>query len=783
MEQTTTTTTTGAAPSAVPGLPPGTVREAHRYVAPDGAYRTSRVPVPVDEFGRLTGVPFRCRRCSTVRWMPAGKMKAGTPAPMCPVHERAMQPVLLRRAPLLPYRAVWDAVERPLRPVWALPVLAGAAAGLDAGNVPALACAAAVPLAGEVARRVYRRREIARQVRLENLDPADPQAHKRRRAAIDRAARTCGYAAAGAAGWLAVAAGLGVDPDTVSGAVAWSSLLPAWLAAAGTWWYAERHREKPRLVVADPEPEPEGPQVDPGEAEVRRIWDGVLAYRQGDVVGRGADGEAVRAKRDAKLAGTVLEDWHRVSGGWAATLVGPIGAYESETFLKAVGAIASAFSVKKSMVTVIPDPEDENRSTVMIQRVSPITETPQWAGPNSIDVQRGVAPVMVYADGEPVQYEIYRRGWGTPHVLIVGSTGVAKSSFVELLFTIDRWTHHKGRGLVADFLIDPQQGQSFPAFLDELAAPAACSLPEALMLVRALTREALRRNRYLAREARWWDERRKKWRTGRKWWDPLLDGPILALTIDEAHDYLSNREFSTAITKAGRMWRKCGMQVRIATHTPLLADLGGSMALRDMLSSGFVWVGRTANSLTGPVAFNGRLPVDPRQIPALPGMAYPLAGANPKPMLARTMWEEDWYDWLRDENDQQIGYPAVLPAETLEAFGPEYAGWVATLSSGGEWSPALAGPIAPPASAGGPESASTGLVAAVFEVLAAAGDPLDMAGLDAGLRQRGVEGSVLAVRAALRQLRDDGLVAADSERRYELTALGWEQAGSDRVAA
>lgn len=777
MEQQETMTRT--APSGPNGATPvGAVREQRRYLDADGRYRTARDPVPVDEFGRLVGSPYRCPRCVKVAWVPASKAKAGLP-PMCPVHERPMRPWNLKRAPLLPYRALWDAVERPLRPVWALGALAAAGVALDAGEVPAAACVGAAPLVGVAAARAARWRSIRRQVRANNLDPADPQAHKRLRAAIDRAARRCGYAAGAAACGLSAVAGLGVDGR--AGAVGWGLLLASWLPSAATWWRQDRHREAPRPVVAEPPPADDGPQVDPAEADVRRVWDSVLAVRQGQVVGHDGGGQPVRAKRDAKLAGTGLEDWHPVSGGWAATIVGPVGAYESDQFVKAVGAIASAFSVRKNMVTVMPDPEDENRSTVMIQRTSPIRETPRWPGPDSIDVKRGLAPVMMYADGEPVMYEIYRRGWGVPHVGVFGTTGVAKSSLIELLFVIDRWTHHEGRGLVADFLIDPQQGQSFPDFIDELAAPPACSLPEALMLVRALTQEAFRRNRYLAREAKWWDERRKKWRTGRKWWDPLVDGPILALTIDEAHDYLSNREFATLVTKAGRMWRKCGMQVRIATHTPLLSDLGGSMALRDMLTGGFVWVGRTANSLSGPVAFNGRLPVDPRLIPAEPGMAFPLTATNPKPMLARTMWQEDWYDWLRDKDDRQIGYPAVLPAETLAAFGDEYRQWASASAAGQLWSPDTSqSPARAPV--GGSSVSPEQVMEAVFEVLADSAAPLDMAALDVRLREAGVAESTLTVRAAVKALRDDELVFTEAGR-HGLTALGREQAAASRGEA
>ena len=54
----------------------------------------------------------------------------------------------------------------------------------------------------------------------------------------------------------------------------------------------------------------------------------------------------------------------------------------------------------------------------------------------------------------------------------------------------------------------------------------------------------LRRNRYLT-QVEWFDGKgrqnggRGRKRRGRKWWNPLVDGPILTLNIDEAHEFLA----------------------------------------------------------------------------------------------------------------------------------------------------------------------------------------------------------------------------------------------------
>ncbi len=765
-----------AGASTAPGLPTGAVRMSRTYYDQAGVLRTAADPVPVDGSGSLTGQRYRCRQHGAAPgWV---SLNVKTP-PACEAVNcgKRMVPVEIKRPPLLPWRALWDAVEMPLRPVWFLAGAAGAGVLVEAGDVPALALLAAAPVAGEVSRRWARRRETAKAVRWGRLERNDPDGDRRLRDAIDRQSRMVGYTVAAGGGWLALAAAAGVDPTTPAGWLASAVLLAVWGVPAFTWWRKQRiERNRPRTVLPDVVVDDDEP-VDAGDAlemEIRRIWDEVLAVRAGQLLGRGPDGVPVKAATNGKLAGTRLDDWHRVTGGWGATIVGPIGAYESEAFAAAVGKIASAYSMKKSMITVLPDPDDENQATLLAQRNPPIKDAIRWSGPASINAVKGVAPVAMYADGADVLYELYRPGWGVPHVAAFGTTGSGKSEFLNQLFTIDRWAHHVdehgvAHGIVANFLIDPQQGQSFAPFLDDLAAPVATSLDEAILLVEALTEEMLRRNRYLAR-VEYRDDRGRK-RRGRKWWNPIIDGPILSLTIDEAHDYLSVKKFAEPVTKAGRMWRKCGGQLRVATHTPLLSDLGGSMALRDMLTGGFVWVGRTANSLSGPTAFNGRLPADPRSIPQVPGLAYILTGLQPKAMLARTMWEPDYYDWVRDDQDQPIGHPAVLPQVTLDTFGKGYAQWVEQTGCGELWTPA---PVKP-----APARPAQADVDAVMLVLALAQSEgrrtLSMDDLDGALQRAGTPLSTLKVRKALAVLREQGLVVSTSGQ-HGLSDAGMERA-------
>jgi hypothetical protein len=93
--------------------------------------------------------------------------------------------------------------------------------------------------------------------------------------------------------------------------------------------------------------------------------------------------------------------------------------------------------------------------------------------------------------------------------------------------------------------------------------------------------------------------------------------PMPLILFDEAHMALKGRtkleqEIVGQVTEIGRLGRKTGTEMVLATHIPSLAELGGEQALRDMLRGGNVVSMRTANRVAAGMV---GLEKDPSEIP------------------------------------------------------------------------------------------------------------------------------------------------------------------------
>jgi hypothetical protein len=206
--------------------------------------------------------------------------------------------------------------------------------------------------------------------------------------------------------------------------------------------------------------------------------------------------------------------------------------------------------------------------------------------------------------------------------------------------------------LVSSFVIDPQGGQSLPAWRDAVAE-FATDAAEGRDLLEHAVDIMFCRNKVLSKEV-WYDAKGRE-RVGKDFFEPTPERPLISITVDEAQAILADPRAIKAAEQLAGMARKCGLALRLITQLPLLAQLGNSMYLRGQVAAGNVIVLRTAERLSGQVAFNGALPgADPAMLPRVwpdgsttAGLGY-LLGASAHQSMYRTDFlnRENVYDWV-----------------------------------------------------------------------------------------------------------------------------------------
>jgi hypothetical protein len=231
----------------------------------------------------------------------------------------------------------------------------------------------------------------------------------------------------------------------------------------------------------------------------------------------------------------------------------------------------------------------------------------EWDGAG-IDPQTGMAVIGRYADGSPVHAKFYTRRYGTRHALISGTTGSGKSELLSLLIFIAI-----SSGFIVPVILDPQEGQSLPFWHERVLY--AAGVDECMAMLDGLHAGMLDRSRYLS-SLRWDDDGIPM--RGMPFFDHELTGlPVPMIFFDEAHmllkgDTKASRAIVEKTVEIGRLGRKTGTALWLATHLPSLSELGGEQALRDMLRGGNVVSMRTANRVAAGML---GLEKDPSEIP------------------------------------------------------------------------------------------------------------------------------------------------------------------------
>lgn len=749
---------------------------ARVWLDADGIPRQSPYPVPVDADNRRTAhIRHRCSRgrietmietedgrppsmqvapCDRIMWL-----LPDTATRYCPDHgcEMTAENESKPRGGL-PWRRVWNAADERIRVAGVAVAVGVAGAVNDRADLPwwmELAEWSLLPGAAWAVYRVTNWWLLRDDVKHNRFDPADEVAGKRRRRLAARRARAAAYTAAAAVGWER--AGDIADWTSSPGGVALFGGLLAGLAVVGSRPYLA-HTDSTRTADAKPAetpvevtPQPQMVDRPPGVAAAQR-W--------------------VADDPNGAVPNTILlpESYREVVGGWGiiihATKPGAV-AIDMLTDQSAKGrlrVIAGTFGVNRKFFNFV-EQDDPNDVLMLVQPNPPLAQAKLWAGPDSIDVERGVALTGYFIDGSHMWEPFIKYGWGSPSKIVTGTTGSGKSENLRKQLVIERWFAHtdpttgQKHGLFASFLHDFKRYASYGEFRRAVHA-AGCTVEDAYIMRDALMRELDRR--YDMISSHQWRDRKGRLREGGIDWDPRVHGPVLSWTIDEFHEIATDKEFIGPLELMARKMRACGIRITIGTHMGTLGDTG-SRGLRDMLAGGYALLGRTTDGLTS-VVTGGMLTADPRQLPKLPGMCL-VADGEQQTMHARQSYipaDEDApmnvYDLLFDDDNNPIGYPAELPPETLEAFGPE---WVAWAEAGkqiggrppGQWSSGATAVAAQAATVG--DADVSGAKEAVASVLFTNGGPMDIEAIDEALkpmRARGLRCSVSMARKVLREL-------------------------------
>ena len=761
--------------------PEGAAGMAKLWVDADGLPQSSPHPVPVDADGRRTPhLRYSCRgeieldgvrqNCDQVQWL-----LPDSPERFCPDHGKPL--VADEKAPAagFPWGQVWQASKHRAAVAGVTAAAGAAGVAVDLADMPwwaDLTQVTAMPAAIAGSWWLTRQWLVRRDIKRGRLDPADEVAGKRRRRLAARRARTAAYTATAAAGWVAATDVLDVFTAPGSSAL-WLAGLGAAAAVASRpylAWVDSSRKAKP----AEQQPTPTPVQV-------------VETMPPGDI----AAAKWVRHNPKGTIPDTVLlpDTWRKVIGGWGiiihATKPGAIAAdmFDDQSAKSRLRAIAGTFEVNRKFFNFV-EQDNPNDVLMLCQPKPPLADGKVWLGPGSIDVDKGVAHSGFFIDGTDMWEPFYKYGWGAPSKMVVGTTGSGKSENLRKQLVIERYFAVSDpaapggmRGLFASFLQDFKRFESYGEFRRAVHA-SGCTVDDAYLMRDALIREMDRRYDMLASHV-WFDKKGRR-REGGIHWDPRVHGPILSWIIDEFHEIAKDTAFIAPLELLARKMRACGIRITIGTHMGTLGDTG-SRGLRDMLAGGYLLLGRTTDSLTTAVT-GAKLTADPRQLPKLAGMCL-VADGEQQTMHARQTYipsNEDEplnvYDLLYDDNNQPIGYPAVLPPETLEAFGPEWVEWAeAGKEPGGRkagpWNATSATQAAAPVGEPSAEEA-TSAKEAVAQILASNGGEMDIDAIDAALepfRARGVRCSISMARKVLAVLVKDEFAVKTRHGFYQIS--------------
>lgn len=333
-------------------------------------------------------------------------------------------------------------------------------------------------------------------------------------------------------------------------------------------------------------------------------------------------------------------------GGWSAEIVVP----RNKIFTVNLLGTASALDIN-DLDLIAMEPLGPRRGRISAFTENPLKKGTLFGAQHVLDPETGLALIGIYYDGEQAHYRFFLPGSGAVHSFITGTSGSGKSRLLDALLGIERRSP-----LVCSIVIDPQAGLSLPDWPDGVAvfAPGNEFGIVVLRAVHAIMKE--RSKRY--NRMKWTDDKGRT-RVGRAFFVPGEPDPLLSLTLDEAHDLLTDPEYGEEAVKIvgdlAKEARKVGIKFRLANQSPNASELGGETLIRDILQGGNNAVLRSGSSATGKRAAGTALgDIDPGAIPKefadgtnTGGLGY-LAGPDNRSAMWRAPYVEDPYGLAHD---------------------------------------------------------------------------------------------------------------------------------------
>jgi hypothetical protein len=356
------------------------------------------------------------------------------------------------------------------------------------------------------------------------------------------------------------------------------------------------------------------------------------------------------------------------TAGWSATIALPPGQLTTARALAATDRIASAYSVSAGSIVVEPAlGAEQNRARLLVLTTNPLRAIQPFTGPR-LDHASGRLPIGTHADGTTAWWRLWTPGSGVCHGLIAGTTGSGKSGLVNLLCTEIRVS-----GVAVLWLADPEQGESVPDWQDA-ADWFAGTIPEIRRMLQAAERIMNGRKRRRARQT--WIDDLGRIRRGRGHFDPTPGEPQLNVIIDESPDVLADPECRRIVALIGKKGRKLGVSVTVIAQVPSLAELGGDLTIRSMLSSTNIVMFRTSDKLSKQMGLPQDLPVNPANLPeawpdgtSTAGLGY-VASAGGRLSPVRVHYVQDPYYWAT----APVEVAALEPTAVQDA-GAAFATW------------------------------------------------------------------------------------------------------------